>query len=247
MKVSLIVPILYEEAQLPATLEALGHLRQQLDVEILLVVDVPDRSRLEQSRAINDPAAERVGARVIYRDGLRGFGSALREGFARSTGEVMVPFMADQCDNAEDVPRLVKKVEEGWDVVAGSRYMKGGRIVGNTLKQRLSRVYGLLVRVVGGPKIHDVSNAFKAYRRTVVDRIETVAESFDVSVELTVKAHRAGLSVTEIPTHWTNRQLGVSTWRFRTELRRYARWLLLAAGPRSEATARRVVSRRTEP
>ncbi|HEX2025082.1 MAG TPA: glycosyltransferase [Actinomycetota bacterium] len=237
MKVTLIVPVLYEEGQLSSTLERLATLRDRLDLEILLVVDVPDPSRLEASRGTNDPIAERVGARSVYRPGRRGFGSALRDGFARSTGDVVIPFMGDECDDARDVPRLVDAIVDGWDVVAGSRYMPGGRIVGNTMKQRLSRLYGFLVRAVGGPKIHDVSNAFKAYRRTVIESIATVAESFDISVELTVKAHRAGFSVAEIPTRWTNRQLGTSSWRFASELRRYLRWLVLAARPISRQRA----------
>jgi glycosyltransferase involved in cell wall biosynthesis len=237
MKVTLVVPVLYEEGQLSSTLEQLAMLRDRLDLEILVIVDVPDPARLEASRARNDPIAERVGARAIYRPGQRGFGSALREGFARSTGDVIIPFMGDECDDAADVPRLVDAIVEGWDVVAGSRYMPGGRIVGNTMKQRLSRLYGFLVRAAGGPKIHDVSNAFKAYRRTVVESVGTVAESFDISVELTVKAHRAGFSVGEIPTRWTNRRMGTSSWRLGSELRRYLRWLALAARPMARQRA----------
>jgi dolichol-phosphate mannosyltransferase len=232
MKISLIVPVLYEERQLAPTLERLAALRTHLDLEILVVVDVPDASRLKLSQAANDPVASRFGARITYRPSRRGFGSALREGFIRSTGDVIIPFMGDECDDARDVPRLVATLMEGWDVVGGSRYMHGGGIVGNTIKQRLSRLYGFLMRLVGGPRIHDVSNAFKAYRRTVVETVETVADSFDVSVELTLKAHRAGFSVGEIPTRWTNRRAGRSSWRFGSELRRYLRWLVLAARPR---------------
>ncbi len=153
----------------------------------------------------------------------------------------MIPVMADACDDPGDIPRLVSKLEEGWDVVAGSRYMRGGRIIGNTLKQWMSRLYGFLVRLVGGPPIHDVSNAFKAYRSSVVETVDTAAESYDISVELTVKAHRAGFSVTEIPTTWTNRQAGESHWHFWRELRRYARWLRLAATGR-RGRARRATS-----
>jgi dolichol-phosphate mannosyltransferase len=242
MKVSLLVPVLYEEAQLASTLERLAGLRDRLDLEIILVVDVPDASRLDASRGRNDPIASRFGARAIYRPGRRGFGSGLREGFARSTGDVLIPFMGDECDDAQDVPRLINTLVEGWDVVAGSRYMPGGRIVGNTFKQRLSRLYGFLVRFVGGPRIHDVSNAFKAYRRSVVQSVETVAESFDVSVELTVKAHRAGFSVGEIPTRWTNRRIGASSWRFGQELPRYLRWLVLAARPTARQRTAAVAS-----
>jgi dolichol-phosphate mannosyltransferase len=229
VKASIIIPILYVEPQLRQTVGRLGALRDRLDLEILLVVDVPDASRQEEARRENDRIAGEMDAKAIYRLGERGFGSALRYGFEQATADAVIPFMGDACDEASDIPRLMNTLEEGWDVVAGSRYMRGGRVVGNSLKQRLSRLYGWLVRMVGGPPIHDVSNAFKAYRRVVVDAIPTAAGSYDVSVELTVKAYRAGFRVTEIPTTWTNRELGESNWRFSRELKRYWRWLRLAA------------------
>lgn len=229
MKAAVIVPILYTEPRLRDTLAGVTAQRSAADLDIVVIVDVPDPSREAEARAANDPIAREAGAEVVYRVGERGFGSALRAGFARASGEVVIPVMGDACDDPADIPRLVTKLEDGWDVVAASRYMAGGRIVGNTLKQWLSRLYGLLVRAVGGPLIHDVSNAFKAYRRSVVERVETVADSYDISVELTVKAHREGFAITEIPTTWTNRQVGESHWRFSHQLRRYGRWLRLAA------------------
>jgi cellulose synthase/poly-beta-1,6-N-acetylglucosamine synthase-like glycosyltransferase len=229
MKASVIVPILYTEPRLRETLEGVARQRGVMDLEIVLVVDVPDPGREAETRTAVESVAADVGAVVEYRVGRRGFGSALRSGFARATGEAVIPVMGDACDDPDDIPRLMEKLEEGWDVVAGSRYVRGGRIVGNTLKQWMSKIYGVLVRLVGGPEIHDVSNAFKAYRRPVVDAVDTVADSYDISVELTVKAHMAGFTITEIPTTWTNRQAGQSHFRFWHELRRYARWLWLAA------------------
>lgn len=237
MKTSVIVPVLYEEPRLRETVQGVARQGGLMDLEIVVVADVPDPSREARTRAATDPITRALGATVEYRVGARGFGSALRAGFARASGEVLIPFMGDACDDPGDIPHLVAKLEEGWDVVAGSRYMDGGRIVGNTIKQRASRLYGSLVRAVGGPPIRDVSNAFKAYRRSVIDGVETVAESYDISVELTVKAHRAGFTITEIPTTWTNRQMGESHWKLGRELRRYGRWLRLAAArPRSAAS-----------
>jgi dolichol-phosphate mannosyltransferase len=242
VKVSAIVPVLYSEPQLADTLSGLARLRDRIDLEILMVVDVPNPARESQSRALNDPVADRFEANTIYRVGERGFGSALRDGFARATGDVVVPLMADRSEDPEDVIRLVREMERGWDVVGGSRYMRGGRIVGNSPKQVLSRLYSILIRLCGGPRIHDVSNAFKAYRRSVVEAVPTVAESFDVSVELTVKAFRSGFTIGEIPTVWTNRKLGRSNFVFGRELINYGRWLAFAAGRRFPFTllARRV-------
>jgi glycosyltransferase involved in cell wall biosynthesis len=232
MKVSVIVPVLYEEPQLEATMQSLVALRTAIDLEILLVIDVPDPARETQARTHNDPLAAAFEARATYRVGERGFGSALRSGFAHAAGDVMIPFMGDRSDDPETIPRMVARVEEGWDVVAGSRYVRGGDIVGNTSKQRVSRFYSMVMRWAGGPPIHDVSNAFKAYRRSVVEAVATVADSFDISVELTVKAAQAGFRVGEVPSVWTNRVLGSSNFHAGRELRNYGRWLALALGGR---------------
>jgi len=237
LRVSLVVPVLYAEPQLLETLGRLAALRDRLDVEILMVVDVPDPAREAEAHAANDAVASRVQAEVRYRVGQRGFGSAMRQGFTEATGDVVIPIMGDASEDPDDVLRLAAELERGWDVVAGSRYMRGGRIVGNTAKQRISRLYSVLVRLAGGPPIHDISNAFKAYRRIVVESIATVADSFDISVELTLKAYQAGFRIGEIPSIWTNRKEGRSHFVFSRELRNYGRWLVLAARGRQARRA----------
>lgn len=236
--ITAVVPILETEPQLGPTVQGLASLRDRIDVEILIVVDVPDPRREEAVRRANDPIAAGADARVLYRVGRRGFGSALRHGFGEAAGDAVVPVMGDGSEDPEALVRMADALQAGWDVVAGSRYMRGGGIVGDTAKQRLSRWYSVLCRALGGPPVHDVSNAFKCYRRAVVASVPTVADSFDISVELTVKAHRAGFRVTEIPTVWTNRRAGSSKFSIPRELAHYGRWLVLAASPRPRRVPR---------
>jgi glycosyltransferase involved in cell wall biosynthesis len=243
VRVTAIVPVLYGEEQLDDTLARLDRVRDQVDLEILLVVDVPEPSREAEAHERNDPAAEKYDARVIYRVGERGFGNALRLGFAQAEGEAVIPFMADCSDAPEDLPKMVAALETGLDVVAGSRYMRGGGIVGNTGKQRASQLYSRMMRAAGGPPIHDVSNAFKLYRRRVVDEVQTEAASFDLSVELTVKAHLAGFRIGEVPTVWTNRQAGESNFDVGREFKNYRRWLWLMTRNRGTARKRTEASR----
>ena len=231
-KTSVIVPVLYDEPRLAATLRGLAALRDVMDVEVLVAVDVPDPRREAGARARNDAVAAAAGAVALYRVGERGFGSALRWAFARASGDVVIPFMADGSDDPRDIPVMLRALDDGLDIVVGSRYMAGGRIVGNSAKQRLSRLYSTLVRLAGGPAVHDVSNAFKAYRRDVLESVPTHADSFDISVELTVRAHAAGMRVGEIPTVWTNRDAGASHFRMGRELGNYWRWLVMAARSR---------------
>jgi len=243
VKITVVVPVFYTEPRLDTTLERLAAVRERLDMEILMVVDVPDAAREKESRTSNDRIASTWGATCLYRVGARGFGSALRHAFAHASGEAVLPFMGDCSDDPEDIPMMAQALTTGADVVAGSRYMRGGRIVGLTPKQRVSRWYSVLVRAAGGPRIHDVSNAFKLYRRRVIQAVDSVAESFDISVELTVKAAAAGFRIVEVPTTWTNREEGTSRFAFRDELSRYGRWLAFTARHRRaiRAGARRAV------
>ena len=245
VKATIVVPVLYAEAQLADTLRGLSALRDEVDLEILVVVDVPDPARQQRAREANDQIVADAGGRVLYRVGERGFGSALRYAFGQAAGDAVIPFMGDESDRAEDIPAMIRELERGYDVIAGSRFMRGGEIIGMTAKQRISRLYSGIVRLVGGLPIHDVSNAFKVYRKEVLETVPTVAESFDISVELTVKASLGGFRLGEIPTRWTNRQLGASKFSISNEIPNYWRWLALAArgrlsvGHRADAAASR--------
>jgi glycosyltransferase involved in cell wall biosynthesis len=233
MNVSAIIPVFYTEPDLERTLERLVPVRQRIDLEIILVVDCPDPGRELECRVETDRLADHFEARVLYGIGERGFGAALRASFPVARGGGVVPFMGNLCDDPDDIPTMVGELAKGFDVVAGSRYMPEGRIIGNTAKQRLSRLYSMLVCRIAGLPIHDLSNAFKLYRREVVQSVSTVAESFDISVELTLRAARAGFRLSEVPTVWRNREVGHSHFNFSQELRRYWRWLRYAAAGRT--------------
>jgi len=145
VNVTVVVPVLYLEPQLSGTLATLTALRDRVDLEIIVVVDVPDPSREHEARAANDPGVDAAGGRVAYRVGDRGFGSALRYGFDIARGAAVIPFMGDESDRAEDILRMIEKLEQGYDVVAGSRYMRGGETIGMTPKQRISQFYSLQI------------------------------------------------------------------------------------------------------
>jgi glycosyltransferase involved in cell wall biosynthesis len=95
------------------TLRGLAGLRDRIDLEILLIVDVPDPSREAESRARNDSIADEFGALALYRLGERGFGSALRHGFRHATGDVLIPLTADGSEDPEDVIRLTDELGRG--------------------------------------------------------------------------------------------------------------------------------------
>ncbi len=228
MKVSLILPVLNHEDRLEEVLQDIGANLAGLEPEIVVVYDVTRPELLDEVRAEQRALEERYGVRSVTRTDERGFGSALRAGFSASGGDVIVPVMADCSDDIAAIPRMLDEIEAGADIAVGCRYMPGGRIVGDDLKQRISRLYSRLMGAMSGVRCRDVSNSFKAYRREIWDRVDSEAASFDISVEMTVKAAAAGARSSDVAVVWINRQVGRSQFSMFRELPNYGRWLLYA-------------------
>ncbi len=161
----------------------------------------------------------------------RGVLNAIRTGIAAATGDVVIISMADLSDDVAIIPEMVRLIrEEGFDVVCASRYMKGGRQIGGPLVKRvLSQVAGATLYWVGALPVHDATNAFRAYRRSVLASFEIESGGgFEYSLELTAKAAAAGFRVTEVPSTWRDRSAGASRFRLFRWLPHYLRWYWFA-------------------
>ncbi len=229
MKLSLILPVLDHEDQLEAILADIRTQLHSVDPEVIVVYDVTRPDLLASVKTEQAALQARYAILPITRVDQRGFGSALRAGLAAAGGDVAIPIMADRSDDLGTIPFMLERIATGADVVAGSRYSAGGGTIGRTTKQRLSRLYSWATATLTSIPCHDVSNSFKAYRREVWENVPSEALSFDISVEMTVKAAALGFRVAEVPTVWTNRQTGRSNFRMAREANRYGRWLLYAA------------------
>ena len=228
MKLSLLLPVLNHEERLRDTLSRLREATNGEDVEILVVFDVTRPALLPEIEQLRDEIREQFGALSLVRTAERGFGSALRHAGARATGDLLMPIMADQSDDVAVIPSMIRKIETGADVVVGARYVKGGRTVGNTPKQRLSWLYTRIAAVLTTMDCGDMSNSFKMYRRAVWERVRPASNSFDLSVELAVKAAALGYRMDYVPSTWVNRDVGTSNFRIVREVRNYGKWLALA-------------------
>jgi glycosyltransferase involved in cell wall biosynthesis len=223
---SLVIPV-YNEA------DNIQPLLRDLEVvigerhEVLIVYDFSEDSTLPAIAAMDPPPAS---VRLVHNTLGKGVLNALKAGFAASRGDVIVVMMADRSDEASDVAEMARRVREGADVVAGSRYMPGGRQEGGpVLKRTLSRLAGLSLHYLAGLPIHDPTNNFRAYSRRVIDQIPIEGKaSFALALELTLKAHWRGWRIAEVPTVWHDRSAGQSRFRLFAWLPHYLHWYLLA-------------------
>jgi len=213
MKISIVVPAHNEEGNLEnlasKLVPALERHKETEDYELVLV---NDNSRDKTPEIIEALARSNPRIKPVHRSDTPGFGNAVKAGFKAATGDVIIPVMGDLSDNPEDIHKLVRKVEEGYDIAYGSRFVEGGSLSGySRTKMLANRSFNNLVRFSFGISNRDVTNAFKAYRREVLDAIgidKIEANGFDLTVEIPLKAHVLGFRSVEVPVSWNGREKG---------------------------------------
>lgn len=221
-ELSIVLPVYNEGEAVEPVLRALSA-EVRTPHEIVVVYDfeadttVPVVARL---------AAEIPGLRGVRNDLGRGVLNAMKAGIAATATPYVLISMADGSDEPGVVDPMMALARNGADVVAASRYMRGGRQLGGPLLKRLmSRTAGLTLHWFAGVPTHDPTSNFKLYSRRFLEAtpIESTA-GFELALELTVKATLAGRRVAEVPTTWRDRTSGESNFRLRKWLPHYLHW-----------------------
>lgn len=155
--------------------------------------------------------------------GPHGFGRAITHGLDAMKGDAAVIFMADESDDCRDVVRYWEKLNKGYDCVFGSRFMKGGGTIDYPpIKLLMNRLANAFVRFLFRHGLNDTTNAFKAYRKEVIDGIRPIlSPHFNITVELPLKAIVRGYNFTVIPITWRNRRHGVAKLKIKEMGSRY--------------------------
>ncbi|MFC1901896.1 glycosyltransferase [Chloroflexota bacterium] len=198
--------------------------------KILLVYDFDEDNTVPVvTRFISENKADNI--RLVKNLYGKGVLNAIITGF-RSAGddEIVLVSMADLSDDLTIVDGMFARINQGYDIVCGSRYMKGGRHVGGPkFKKTLSRMAGLTLHFFTGIPTHDISNSFKMYRTGILKDIEIESRGgFEVGMEILVKSFLKGYRITEIPSVWRDRVAGESHFKLRKWLPEYCRWYLYA-------------------
>ena len=206
--------------------------------ELVVVYDFDGNSTVPVIRRLEPQIA---GLRGLRNDLGRGVLNAMRAGIAGTDAPLVLISMADGSDEPEVVDAMVALARDGADVVAASRYMRGGHQIGGPrLKRLMSRTAGLTLHWFGGVATHDATSNFKLYSRSFLESVTVEsAAGFELALELTVKATIAGRRVAEVPTTWRDRTAGTSNFKLRKWLPHYLHWYLLAMRHRLARPVRR--------
>ena len=219
---SIIIPARDEAGCIASTIEHL-HLELRLHGVPHEIVVVDDGSQ-DSTWAILTDLKQRVPTLNPHQNtGAHGFGRAVIKGLDVSRGDAVVIMMADESDDCRDVVRYWQILGEGYDCVFGSRFLRGGGVIDYPpVKYVFNRLANLFIRLLFGLKLNDTTNAFKAYRRSVIDGCRPlIAPHFNLTVELPLKAVVRGFSWTMLPITWRNRRHGVAKLKIKEMGSRY--------------------------
>ena len=219
---SVVIPARNEAGCIESTVQ---HLHLELELqhvphEIIVVDDGSTDATWPLLTALQTRLPE---LRPVQNPGPHGFGRAIIYGMDHMRGDAVVIMMADESDDCRDVVRYWHKLNEGFDCVFGSRFLKGGGVIDYPrVKLGLNRLANLFLRLVFRIRLNDTTNAFKAYRKSVIDGCRPlIAQHFNLTVELPLKAIVRGFSWTVIPIIWRNRRTGEAKLKIREMGSRY--------------------------
>jgi dolichol-phosphate mannosyltransferase len=219
---SIVIPARNEEGSIEPMLRQLHTTLQSRGISHEIVV-VDDGSTDGTWTLLQQLRNEIPELQPVQNTGLNGFGRAVIFGLNHATGDAVTIMMADASDDAEDAVRYWEKLGEGYDCVFGSRFIKGGAVYDYPkIKFLVNRMANLFLKVLFATRLNDTTNAFKAYRKEVIDGCRPlISPHFNLTVELPLKAMVRGYSWDIVPISWRNRKAGVAKLKMKEMGSRY--------------------------
>ena len=226
--IGIIIPVYNEALNIERNIDAIsqGIAQSEDRFSVNIVYDFDEDTTL--------PVIEKIRVKYpfpiqLIKNSARGVCNAIKTGLKEAKGDYLLVTMADMSDDYGVLPAMVERAKQGFDVVCGSRYMKGGKTHGGPfLKQSLSRLAGTSLHLLARIPTHDITNSYKIYKKTFLEKIQIESTGgFEIGMEITAKAYIEGYKITEVPCQWWDRTEGKSRFQLFRWLPKYIRWYLL--------------------
>lgn len=219
---SIIIPVRNEQDIIQKTIiKLINELEKEgIQYEIIVINDYSTDATKEKLIAL---VSQNNRIKVFDNKFPAGFGHAIKFGLENYTGDYVVICMGDDSDDPKDVIKYYYKLKEGYDCVFGSRFIKGAKVVDYPfIKLIFNRLGNWFIKILFGIKYNDITNAFKAYRREVIENIKPlVSNYFNITVEIPLKAIIRGYKYAVVPVNWYGRTSGVSKYKLSQLQKKY--------------------------
>lgn len=177
---------------------------------------IVDDNSPDQTGLIAEELAQTYPVRVIHRSGKRGYGEACKEGFryAIQKADVIITMDSDLSHDPKELPLLIKQLEQGNDIIIGSRYREGGKIENWSLLRRfMSKSANLFTKKLLHLPVSDCTSGYRSYKKEVLKNKEVqqiTANGYSFLEELLFTSYQKGYKIAEIPICFVERQYGSS-------------------------------------
>lgn len=220
---SLIMPAYKEEEYIEDAINGLlkSFRVEKLDFEIIVVIDkIPDDKTYGIVKTLSEKNME---IEIIVRNGKRGIAKAIIDGVEQSSKDVIIFVMAENSQESDDILKMAKKMNEGYDMVFGSRFLENKKLDQYPLKKYIcNRLCNYALNILFGIRSNDITNGIKAYKSEILKKMKITSSSFEIFVEIPILAYKSGYkNFVEIPINYHGRKMSFSKFNLKNEAPKY--------------------------
>lgn len=227
--VSVIIPAYREEEHIGGTVSDIleSFRKKSIKFEIIAVIDTIEGDKTFE--IVDNLSKTNKEIIIIKREGKQGVASGIREGIKKASNDITIIVMADKSENSDDILNLVLKMNDGYDMVFGSRFLEGATVKEYSKKKFIaSRLCNFAIRILFNIKSKDITNAVKAYKTSILKNINITSTGFEIFAELPIKAYTGGFkNFKELPLSHTVRKESISKLNLSKEGKRYFKMILI--------------------
>lgn len=222
--VSFVLPTYNERENIVKLIEKIENISRKNNIkpEIIVIDDNSPDGTADEVRKLN---RKYNNIRLFVRERKLGIASAHILGYKKAKGDIIITMDADLSHNPATIPQFISKINEGYDIVIGSRHIDGSYYERKTMnikiKYFLSKFGNILSTLISHVPVHDFTNGYRAFKKKVADDIDIESKGNSFLMEFVVKAHRKGYKITEIPVTFFDRKAGKSKIKHGRESIRY--------------------------
>jgi dolichol-phosphate mannosyltransferase len=212
-EIGVILPTYCEAANIEKLIHEIESLN--LDVSVLAIDDSSPDGTADTVRSLQRKYDNIL---LFVRPGKFGLGTAITDAFKifmslKNPPKYLITMDADYSHNPRDIPRLLSDAKNRRDLVIGSRYCKGGKIVGwSSMRKLISVCANAIARISVGTKVCDCTSGFRCYSTNFVKKVigSLHSQTYEIQIETVRQAAKVGGHITETPVTFTNRKRGKS-------------------------------------